>query len=692
MVCCGFVVQAQQMTSSAMRNKCFTLKRFMELNHYRPLTWNDSSSVLLYDRWMNILDDDKQYFTQKDIDQLQVYRTKLDDEMLGNGWGFFDKSIQLFKQRIKQVDSIEKNILSKPLDFTKPDKLPKTYSTYAANDADLQQRWQKYLKWRVLKTIASNLDTSSDLSYVNKLPANFASSEVKAREKLKRQHDMSFKYLFVSESNLEQKMQDAYLDAIAWCYDPHSNYMNTGDRKEFESHVGGFEYSAGMDVEKDEDGNYKVSHLEPGGPAWRNGQLHTGDIVLKIKKGDDPEKDLADISEDGVNDLFQGSSADKVEVTIRTAGGAQKKIVLTKEKVTDDESIVKSYVLRGAKNIGYIDLPGFYSREDENSKTTDEASYDGCANDLSKEIVKLKKDTIAGLILDLRYNGGGSMWEAMQLAGIFIDMGSVSSVKDKTGKVHFLKDPNRGSMYDGPLMILINEKSASASELTAAALQDYHRALIVGSTTYGKGSAQEVMPMDTTLKSSDEAKNLDTYKDFVKVTEDMFYRVDGSTTQWKGVVPDIALPDVYDGSKYRESLNASALKPDRSKEAIYHPSAPLPITDLQSKSAARLGTDSTFLLIQKFNKWAREEDATDIPLQWLPYIAMHIKGVEMYAAIEAGMEKIKKQFAVTNNNFDSEKIKFTSETGKEINKNHLEDIELDNHIIEAYNIMMDWTK
>lgn len=663
----------------------------MELNHYRPLTWNDSSSILLYDRWMNLLDDDKQYFTQKDIDQLQVYRTKLDDEIVGNGWGFFDKSIQLFKMRLLQIDSIEQNILFKPLDFSKPDKLQQPFKTYALNDQELQQRWQKYLKWRVLKTIASSIDSVADLN-INKIPSNFAASEVKARAKLKRQHDINFKYFFASESNLEKKMEDAYLDAIAWCYDPHSNYMNTGDRKEFESHVGGFEYSAGMDVEKDEDGNYKINHLEPGGSAWRNGQLHTGDVVIKIKIGDEPEKDLADLSEDAVDKLLQGSNAEKVEVTIRTAAGTLKKVTLTKEKVTDDESIVKSYVLRGAKNIGYIDLPGFYSRESEDIKTMDDVSYDGCANDLSKEIVKLKKDTIAGLILDLRYNGGGSMWEAMQLAGIFIDMGSVSSLKEKSGKVHFLKDPNRGSMYDGPLVILINGKSASASELTAAALQDYHRALIVGSTTYGKGSAQQVMPMDTTLKSIEDVKNFDSYQDFVKVTGEMFYRVDGSTTQWKGVVPDIALPDIYDGDKYRESYNASALKPDRSKEAIYHPSPAIPIATLQSNSAARIAKDSTFMSIQKFNDWVKQEDENDIPLQWLPYMAMHAKGIAMYAAIEDGEDKVKKLFTVTNNNFDSEKIKFTSESGKEINQSHLEDIEFDNHIIEAFNIMMDWTK
>ena len=169
-------------------------------------------------------------------------------------------------------------------------------------------------------------------------------------------------------------------------------------------------------------------------------------------------------------------------MTVKTAAGEIKTVKLSKEKMNDEESVVKSYVLHGNKNVGYINLPGFYSRESESIKEEKDIKYDGCANDVSKEIVKLKKDTIAGLILDLRYNGGGSMWEAMQLAGIFIDIGPVASVKDKEGKVHFLKDPNRGTIYDGPLIVLINGGSASASEFVSAVLQDYNRALIVGGT------------------------------------------------------------------------------------------------------------------------------------------------------------------------------------------------------------------
>ncbi len=284
--------------------------------------------------------------------------------------------------------------------------------------------------------------------------------------------------------------------------------MNLTEKKGFETELSGFEYSTGMGLGQNEDGNYEVDRLEPGGNAWRSGELHKGDVVLSIKKGTGTAKELSEMDEDEVDALLSGNSDEKVELTVKTAAGVTKKITLTKEKVTNDEGIVKSYVISGKQKIGYIKLPDFYSRESHDIQTEDDVIFDGCANDVSKEIVKLTRDTITGLILDLRYNGGGSMWEAMQLAGIFIDYGPVGSVKDKEGKVRFLKDPNRGTAYDGPLLVLINGASASASELTSAMLQDYKRALIVGSTTYGKGTAQYMLPLDTAF-TEETKKNYD---------------------------------------------------------------------------------------------------------------------------------------------------------------------------------------
>jgi carboxyl-terminal processing protease len=384
--------------------------------------------------------------------------------------------------------------------------------------------------------------------------------------------------------------------------------------------------------------------------------------------------------------MLGGNNQAGLEVTVKTAAGELKTIKLSKEKIDDEESIVKSYVLQGNKNIGYINLPGFYSREDDSITDEKDIKYDGCANDVSKEIVKLRKDTIAGLILDLRYNGGGSMWEAMQLAGIFIDIGPVASVKDKDGKVRFLKDPNRGTIYDGPLMVLINGRSASASEFVSAVLQDYNRALIVGGTTYGKGTAQIVLPMDTMPFSNN--KN---YTEFVKVTQQKFYRVNGSTTQWKGVLPDIELPDIYSDELNKEKANSSALQPDNSKTGIYQAAAALPAQSLKLKSEQRTVNDAYFKTINTFNKWIKDyKTGRTIPLQWNTYTAHYKKILEMFKDAGEDAEDKNTGLPVRNNSFDGQRINVSTQHSKENNDAYIKLVQKDNTLAEAYKIMMDW--
>ncbi len=680
----SFACAAQSYNSAAFNQKVKTLRVFLDKNHYAPLTWNDSASALLYDRWLEVLDDGRLYFTQQDIDALAAYKTKLDDELNGNSWAFFDLSVQLYKKALRRADSLRKQILSKPLDFSKPDAVHYPFTGYAASPAELQQRYIKLYKWRILNSIVTELDSTENGNNLAKAPADFAAKENKIRERLRGRNSNSQE----NEEWLQNEMADRYMQAVSWCYDPHTMYMNLTEKKDFETGLSGFEYSIGMSLEQNEEGNYEVDRLEPGGSAWRSGELHKGDIVLSIKKGNEPPTELSDMDEDEVEALMSGSSDEKMELTVKTTAGITKKITLSKEKVTDDEGIVKSYVIgSGSQKTGYIQLPGFYSRESEGDG---DPKFDGCANDVSKEIVKLTRDTIAGLILDLRYNGGGSMWEAMQLAGIFIDYGPVGSVKDRTGKVRFLKDPNRGTAYDGPLLVLVNGASASASELTSAMLQDYKRALIVGGTTYGKGTAQQVLPMDTAF-SETVNKGYENFKDFVKVTNEKFYRIDGSTTQWKGVVPDIMLPDLYEGADIRESKNASALRPDNGKKGMYEPLTGIPFDKLKTGSEQRISTDATFSNIKKAIEWIKDNaKGRDIPLQWQGFTAAYLENTAMYTTIQEAEDGRDEKISVNNNNFDKEKITFATASGKELNETYLRHIARDAYITEAYRILLDW--
>ena len=674
-----------QSVADPLRSKVITLRRFLEQNHYLPVKWNDTSSAMLYNKWMEKLDDEKLFFTQNEIAVLETYKTKLDDELLGKSWEFYNKSTTLYKTCLKRTDSLFKLLLSKPFDFSKPDNVTWPFTTYAASTTELNLRWQKFLKWRVLENVAGKLSDGGK-TIAETLPADFVQQEKDAREKAKKQESAYISELLKTPEMFKADMENDYLNTITWCYDPHTSYMSISQKKEFDTHMSASEYSAGFELEENDKGDLVISFLQPGGSAWRSGQLHTGDQLIKIKS-ESVEKDITAMDdEDELERMLGGNDQSDLEVTVKTAAGELKTVKLRKEKTEDEESIVKSYVLLGNKNIGYINLPGFYSREDESVTDEKDIKYDGCANDVSKEIVKLRKDSIAGLILDLRYNGGGSMWEAMQLAGIFIDIGPVASVKDKDGKVRFLKDPNRGTIYDGPLMVLINGRSASASEFVSAVLQDYNRALIAGGTTYGKGTAQIVLPMDTLPFSINK-----TYTEFVKVTQQKFYRVNGSTTQWKGVVPDIELPDVYADESAKEKANASALQPDNSKVGIYQAAAALPVQALKIKSEQRIVNDAYFTSISMFNKWVKEYKAgRTIPLQWNSYAAHYKKIMEIFKELSTDEDVVHAGLSVRNNSFDGQRINVSTQHSKENNDAYLKQVNKDVTLAEAYKIMMDW--
>lgn len=676
-------LKAQQTDSDVLHQKVTTLRRFMEQNHYQPLSWNDTNSIRLYNKWLQLLDDDKLLFTQIDIDQLNIFSKRLDDELLGREWNFYDKSIRLYKAALTRADSMINAILTKPFDFLKMDSITWPLTDYASHNNQLYRNWQQYLKWQVIRPITDGMmDSTRGKTTLPVMSANLNLSEVKARAAVKKR-ELAWVQNKLSELDPTNKeKENDYLSTIAWCYDPHSDYMSADTKSGFDTEMSGLEYSTGFEVDENDKGEWIISHLVPGGAAWRNGELHPGDIILKIKSGNKPELILSETNPEMLSGILEGSSNEKITITVRTLAGIQKAVQLEKEKITDEEGIVKSYVLTGFKKIGYITLPGFYVKEGEDSEAN------GCSNDLAKEVVKLKKDSIAGLILDLRYNGGGSLGEALELAGIFIDEGVLTSSKDKTGKVHFLKDRNRGTIYDGPLLVMVNTMSASASELVSAVLQDYHRALIVGSTTYGKGSSQVILPLDTTGNFSKTTK----YDSYVKVTQGKFYRVDGHTTQWKGVIPDIELPDIYAIDRFREKGTISSLLPDNAKPAIYNPSSAINFEDLKLKSNARVKSNGTFAAILKFSEWSRERfNVRSIPLQLSAYVAYYQNVINMFKTVDADSIE-NTAFIAANNGMDKEREALNSAQSKSVNGIKINRISNDAYIAECYKIMQDWLK
>jgi carboxyl-terminal processing protease len=493
-------------------------------------------------------------------------------------------------------------------------------------------------------------------------------------------------------SGYEAYVTEQFANAICRAYDPHSDYFTRSAKENFEGEVNGDSYIFGFDLDENENEEVVISHILPGSPAWRSGELNKGDVIISLRWAGQDEMDLEGADAEDILALFDDQNHKDIQLGVRKADGTKKLVWLEKQKLEVEENFVRSYVLdAGDMKVGYIVLPGFYEEsESKNGKN--------CANDVAREVVKLKKENISSLILDMRNNGGGSMIEAMELAGIFIDEGTLAFAKYNTGKPMGIRDPNRGTIYDGPMVVMVNKASASASEMVADALQDYNRALIVGSPTYGKATMQVILPLDTNVdmeKYSDAIMNKGT--EFVKVTLGRFYRVTGGTHQLRGVQPDIYLPDLTEYAGYGESYNRYALKPDSVKRATYFKPLPaLPVADLSAQSGERIKSSEAFKVIRRYGDFvtkANKASKEAIPLEYNEYMNFSKQYRKDAAALSKEYEKIYQPgvYKARHLAADADRVKMEHNKADEI-KTAIENIDKDIYIQECFSIITNYLK
>jgi len=467
-------------------------------------------------------------------------------------------------------------------------------------------------------------------------------------------------------------------------FDPHTNYFSPEGKEMFQSALSTEGYSFGLEFDENEKGSLVIGYLIPGGPAWKSGELNKGDELQQLYWENKEAADINGLSSEEIYEMREQSTQERLVIKVKKADNTSKTVTLRKEKISNEENIVRSFVLKGEKKVGYILLPGFYTQWENEGGS-------GCANDVAKEIIKLKRENIEGLIVDVRFNGGGSINEGLELTGIFVDEGPLAAQKDKTGKVIYYKDPNRGVIYNGPMALMVNGQSASASEMLAASLQDYNRAVIVGSTTYGKASVQQLFPLDTTYSRT--TKMPATVTDVLKITLAKFYRLDGQSTQLKGVKPDVVLPDAFDGLDIGERFSRSALPSDTGKRNIYYkPLSPLPVNEIAKRSADRVKNDDNFNTIQKLLEAdIRTSKSEIIPLKWDEFekwIKQHERGVELTGSKVPAKENKSNRIEAGNNQVDKQWLQ-NNDYEREINKKWLENIEDDFYICEAFLVVCD---
>jgi carboxyl-terminal processing protease len=558
------------------------ITRMAQKYHVAPRPLDKEMSAEIFSQLLDALDGERLIFMADDIRQLSIYRLALDEEILRRHTTFLTLVAGLYKQRLTQTDSLIDAVTARPFDFTLHETLTVAEdTTWSPSRQALRSRIAKLLKYSVGNSMADDL-----LDDAGHRPNTKDSLEILWRRKAAAGMHRSIRRILQSPQGIEGIVGNIYCQALASCYDPHTDYFPPDIKAAFESMLGNKSLSFGLSLAEDENGNPVIGKLLAGGPAFQSGNLHEGDKILAIRWDNKEAIDVAGASLEETDHILADEGGTQLTLTVKKPDGTTRDVILEKRLVSEgnDDGKVKGFVLNGARTVGYISLPAFYEDWE------DARGINGCANDVAKEILVLRRSNITGLILDLRYNGGGSIQEAVDLAGIFIDAGPVAQIKTREAKVITLKDVNRGTVYDGPMILLVNGSSASASEMVAGTLQDYHRALIVGSPTYGKATAQVILPMDTTVDLANYNGQAQA-SSYLKVTTSKLYRITGFTAQRNGVQPDILLPDPPEAITEREADQKFAL-PATPIEAnkYYTPLPPLPVAAVQA--VARKAMDS----------------------------------------------------------------------------------------------------
>jgi len=623
--------------------------------HFSPQKINDDFSEKIFNKYLTDLDPEKNMFLQSDITSLQKkYGSTIDEEIKGAPVEFFLAAGKTFNTRMEEAAVLCTEILSKPFDFTVDEEvvLDGDKLDYASSTAEIKERWRKKMKYLTLERYSDLLDVreknKGKEGFVVKTDSDL---EADARDKVKKVVDRMFER-FRFKFNDDDKF-NVFVNAITNTMDPHTEFFPPVDKRYFDEEMSGRFFGIGAQLQYD-DGNIKISSIVAGTPAWKSNELKPGDIIQKVAQGKEEPIDLTGFLVTDAVKLIRGKKGTVVNLTVKKADGSVKIVSLVRDEIVQDETFARSAIVKsGNAKIGYIFLPEFYA-DFENSNGN--RSY----IDVAKEVTKLKEQSVDGIIIDLRNNGGGSLYDVVQMAGLFIEDGPIVQVKDRDNKPSILRDKDKNVLYSGPLAVMVNEFSASASEIFAAAIQDYGRGVVIGSTsTYGKGTVQRNIGLDPETGFSMSNSDLGT----VKLTLQKFYRINGGSTQLRGVSSDIVLPDQLENLKVREKDNPDALPWDEINKSPYTAwDAGYDLKTIQQLSNLRLENDPTFKLIKENTEWLASQNNKQYSLQLDKY-RKEQKKIRSTLAQNDALMKLKTEINVTS--LPGETNRWANDTSKQ---------------------------
>ena len=652
--------------SQSDKNPCETVTRInalVQLNHYKPKPVDDSLSVYVFKAFLSRLDDDNRLFIEPEVNELKKYEFTLDDNINSNNCNFLDDFYQAYTKTITRYSTILSSLKSEPFEMSSDEKVvfSRKVFPYAKDESELKHLYKKRILFNILREI-SELSTNKD-----SLASNFDSLASINKAKIFDKYECKTEGYQLSK----EEFNATFYSVFCSYFDPHTEYFSESDKSSFFSAVSSDNMTFGLYVSLSEKDEMTVDDIIPGSSAYSSEKIDVGDQLLKIKYKNE-EYEIACASMKKVDEIMSSNKYKSADFTFRKKSGEIYSVRLNKKILKDYQNNVYSFKLKkNNSTFGYIKIPSFYSTF-ENGKSS-------ISEDVAKEVFKLQEDNIDGLIIDLENDGGGSMEEAVRLSSLFIDTGPLALMNNNQNNKAILKDVNPGVIYDGPMVILINGFSASASEFFTNAMQDYNRAIIIGNKSLGKASMQRIFPLDN--------KN----KEFLKLTLELFYKVTGKSNQYNGIIPDVEIPLLFDKQMPRESSNITALKNDKIPVLIKYDRIPNDIyTDAISLSKKRVQTSLESNEINALNNKLNplyESDLPPIQLQFDSVFNDVNKINSIWKEIKVANEK-EYPLVITLNSID-ETLQKKDDFIKSYNSERIKDTKRNYHIFEAVNILND---
>ncbi len=652
--------------------------------HYEPKDINDDFSAEVFEDFIDVIDPTKRYFLESDVKEFETQKFQIDDQIKNTDITFFNLVHDRLVQRMSEAEILYKEVLEEPFDYSKEESINIEYDKmpFARSKEELKDRWRKQLKYATLNTYDSkishlNEDAETAKAHghdVNEKAMTPEEAEKYSRESTRKTLDEYFDFV----ADLQRKdWFSQYINSIVDEFDPHTFYLAPRDKERFDTGMSGKFEGIGARLLKKREGA-KITDIISGGPVWRDAQLEVGDIIIKVGQDGEEPTDIVGMRLEDAIEMIKGPKGTIVDLTVKRIDGSQEVISITRDIVELEESYAKSAkIIKEDERFGLINLPKFYVDFEDYSERN-------AATDVAKEVERLKQAGAEGLILDLRDNGGGSLKTVVEMAGLFIKDGPIVQVQS-SGKKDVYDDKDERIQWDGPLVILVNELSASASEILAAAMQDYKRAIVIGSKqTFGKGTVQNVIDLNNIVRSNENGD-----LGALKLTTQKFYRINGGSTQLEGVKSDVVVPDRYSYIDIGERDQSNPLKWDKITPADYEIwDGYIDYEQTVANSSARMAQNPQIKLIEENAKWLKDQQ--DERLISLNY--------ENYKS-EADEDKKRVAFFKKMNDYDSrltfESLKYEQELftkdsilREKRNRWH-ESLAKDVYVEEAVNVLQD---